>query len=202
MKTFLPSLFSLCLFIIANTSKAQKLAANPYVSGLTLPIDLKTCGDDRLFVAERAGKIRVINADGTLRSTPFLDITAKVSSVSGEEGFLGFAFSPNYKTDAKFFVDYTANIAGQLTTVVEQYNVNPADPNVALTTSTRILSRAQPYANHNGGNLMFGKDGYLYINFGDGGGTGDPQGNGQNKNTFLGKILRIDVSNSSVRATL
>jgi len=201
MKTFLPSLFSLCLFIIiAKTSKAQKLAANPYVSGLTLPIDLKTCGDDRLFVAERPGKIRVINADGTLRSTPFLDITAKVSSyTNSEEGFLGFAFSPNYKTNGKFFVDYTANIAGQLTTVVEQYTVNPADSNVALAASTRILSQSQPYSNHNGGNLMFGKDGYLYINLGDGGSSGDPQGNGQNKNTFLAKILRIDVSNSSVR---
>ncbi len=201
MKQLLPFLFPLSLFIInVNTLKAQKLAANPYVSGLTLPIDLKTCGDDRLFVAERAGKIRIINADGTLRSTPFLDITAKVSSyTNGEEGFLGFTFSPNYQTDGKFFVNYTANVVGQLTTVVEQYKVDPVDPNVALTTAVRILSQAQPYSNHNGGNLMFGNDGYLYINLGDGGGTGDPQGNGQNKNTFLAKILRIDVSNSSVR---
>lgn len=201
MKNILPILL-FAFMITANAKKltAQKLAVNPYVSGLTLPIDLKTCRDDRLFVAERPGRIRVINADGTLRPTPFLDVTAKVSSyTNGEEGFLGFAFSPNYKTDGKFFVDYTATIAGQLTSVIEQYSVNPADSNVAQTTGLRILSVVQPFSNHNGGNLMFGKDGYLYINFGDGGSSGDPSGYGQNKNTFLAKILRIDISNSSVR---
>ena len=189
-------------FILLSTSKkivAQKLAANPIVSGLTLPIDLKNCGDERLFVAERPGRIRIINADSTLRPTPFLDISSKISSyTNSEEGFLGIVFSPNYKTDRKFYVDYTANISGQLTSVIEEYKADPADSNLALTTSLIILSQAQPYDNHNGGNLMFGKDGYLYINVGDGGSGGDPQGNGQNKNTFLGKILRIDVSNSSV----
>lgn len=201
MKNVLQILFFASILTLnAKQLTAQKLAVNAYVSGLSLPIDIKTCGDDRLFVAERAGKIRVINADGTLRTTPFLDVSAKVSSyTNSEEGFLGFAFSPNYNTDGKFFVDYTANIAGQLTSVIEQYIVNPADPNVAQTTGLRILSVAQPFANHNGGNLMFGKDGYLYINLGDGGGTGDPNGNGQNKNTLLANILRIDVSNSSVR---
>ncbi len=192
--------FALLLTMNAKKLAAQKLAVNAYVSGLTLPIDLKTCGDDRLFVAERPGTIRVINADGTLRAIPFLDVSAKVSSyTNGEEGFLGFAFSPNYKTDGKFFVDYTANISGLLTTVIEQYKVDPSDSNVAQTTGLRILSQSQPFSNHNGGNLMFGKDGYLYINFGDGGSGGDPNGNGQNKNTVLAKVLRIDISNSSVR---
>ena len=191
--------FCFTLLILSQKIIAQKLAANPIVGGLTLPIDLKHCGDDRLFVAERPGRIRVINADSTLRPTPFLDISSKVSSyTNSEEGFLGIVFSPTYKTDGKFYVDYTANISGQLTTVVEEYKVNPADSNVALATSLIILTQSQPYANHNGGNLMFGKDGYLYINLGDGGSGGDPQGNGQNKNTFLGKILRIDVSNSSI----
>lgn len=201
MKNILP-IFLFAFLFITNAKKltAQKLAVNAYVSGLSLPIDLKTCGDDRLFVAERAGKIRVINADGTLRTTPFLDITAKVSSsTNGEEGFLGFAFSPSYKTDGKFFVDYTANINGQLTTVIEQYIVDPTDSNVSKTSALRIISVAQPFSNHNGGNLMFGKDGYLYINIGDGGSSGDPNGNGQNKNTLLAKILRIDIHSSSVR---
>lgn len=191
--------FCFTLLIISQKIVAQKLAANPIVSGLTLPIDLKTCGDDRLFVAERPGRIRVINADSTLRPTPFLDVSSKVSSyTNGEEGFLGFVFGPNYKTSGKFYVNYTASIAGQLTSVIEEYKVNPSDSNIALTTGLTILTQSQPYNNHNGGNLMFGPDGYLYINLGDGGNGGDPQGNGQNKNTFLGKILRIDVSNSSM----
>ncbi|HEV8081797.1 MAG TPA: PQQ-dependent sugar dehydrogenase, partial [Chitinophagaceae bacterium] len=135
----------------------------------------------------------------TLHPTPFLDISSKISSyTNSEEGFLGIVFSPNYKTDRKFYVDYTANISGQLTSVIEEYKADPSDSSKALITPLTILTQSQPYANHNGGNLMFGKDGYLYINVGDGGSGGDPQGNGQNKNTFLGKILRIDVSNSSM----
>ena len=108
------------------------------------------------------------------------------------------AFSPGYKTDRKFYVDYTSVISGQLTSVIKEYKVSIADSNVAdVSSALTILTQSQPAANHNGGNLMFGKDGYLYINFGDGGGQGDPDGNGQNKNTFLGKILRIDIRNSS-----
>ena len=194
-----PVHFILFLFFFAPQQIfAQKLAAIPFVSGINLPIDLKHCGDDRLFVADRAGRIRVINADGTLRVTPFLNITSKISSAGGEEGFLGMAFGPDYKISGKFYVNYTARISGQLTTVVEEYKVSAADSNVAdLSSALTMLTQSQPFSNHNGGNLMFGKDGYLYINLGDGGSGGDPFGNGQNKTTFLGKILRIDVSNSS-----
>ena len=199
MKLSVHWIFISFLFFAFQQSKAQKLAAIPFVSGINAPIDVKHCGDDRLFVADRAGRIRIIDADGTLRPTPFLSITSKISSASGEEGFLGIAFSPTYKSDGKFYVDYTSIIAGKLTTVIEEYKVsaidsNVADPNSALT----ILTQLQPFTNHNGGNLMFGKDGYLYINLGDGGSGGDPFGNGQNKKTFLAKILRIDISNSSV----
>ncbi len=177
---------------------AQKLAAIPYVSGINSPIDLKNCGDERLFVADRAGRIRIINGDGTLRPVPFLNITAKISSNNSEEGFLGIAFSPDYKTNGKFYVDYTSIIGGKLTSVIEEYKVSAADSNVADPASAlKIITQVQPFSNHNGGNLMFGKDGFLYINFGDGGSGGDPFGNGQNKKTFLGKILRVDVSNSS-----
>lgn len=199
MESLLRATIFLCFTIFTLESFGQKLAAIPLVSGINSPIDLKHCGDDRLFVADRAGRIRIINADGTLRPTPFLDITSKISSAtSGEEGFLGFVFSPDYKISGKFYVDYTSNIAGQLTSVIEEYKVS-ADSNVANPASAlTLLTQAQPYNNHNGGNLMFGKDGYLYINIGDGGSGGDPQGNGQNRNTFLAKILRIDVSNSSL----
>ena len=198
MKSFIHWILIAFCFFVPPQIHAQKLAAIPYVSGINLPIDLKHCGDDRLFIADRAGRIRVINADGTLRPTPFLNITSKISSINSEEGFLGIAFSPAYKTSGKFYVNYTAIIAGQLTTVVEEYKVSAADSNVAdLSTALTILTQLQPFSNHNGGNLMFGKDGYLYINLGDGGSGGDPFGNGQKKNTFLGKILRIDVTNSS-----
>ena len=135
-----------------------------------------------------------------MRPTPFLDITSKISSpTESEEGFLGIAFSPNYKADGKFYVDYTGLISGQLTTFVEEYIVSASDSNVANPSSAlTLITQSQPFTNHKGGNLMFGKDGYLYINLGDGGSGGDPNGNGQNKTTFLGKILRIDVSNSSI----
>lgn len=199
MKLFLHLILIPFFFNASQQINAQKLAAIPYVSGINSPIDLKHCGDDRLFVADRAGRIRVINADGTLRTIPFLSITSKISSTNSEEGFLGIAFSPNYKNDGKFYVDYTSNISGQLTTVVEEYKVSAADSNVAdLSSALTILTQSQPFSNHNGGNLMFGKDDYLYINLGDGGSGGDPFGNGQNKNTFLAKILRVDVSNSSI----
>jgi Glucose / Sorbosone dehydrogenase len=198
MKILLRAVSFLLLLIAFRQAEAQKLAVIPYVIGINLPIDLKHCGDDRLFVADRAGRIRIVNADGTLRPVPFLDITSKISSLNSEEGFLGIAFSPNYKTDGKFYVDYTAILSGQLSTVVEQYNASAADSNIADAASAlTILTQLQPFSNHNGGNLMFGKDGFLYINFGDGGAGGDPYGNGQNKNTFLAKILRIDVSHSS-----
>jgi glucose/arabinose dehydrogenase len=193
-------LFIVSLSVSSFSQKifAQKLAAIPFVSGINSPIDLKNCGDDRLFVADRAGIIRVINGDGTLRPVPFLNITRKISSNNSEEGFLGIAFSPDYNTSGKFYVDYTSIISGKLTSVIEEYKVSAADSNVANPASAlKIITQVQPFSNHNGGNLMFGKDGYLYINFGDGGSGGDPFGNGQNKNTFLGKILRVDVSNSS-----
>lgn len=201
MKSVLPRIFAVFFFYITSLQiEAQKLAAIPYVSGINSPIDVKNCGDNRLFIAERAGRIRVINAEGTLRATPFLDFTSKISSTAGEEGFLGMTFSPNYKNDRKFYVDYTANLSGQLSTVVEEYKVSAADSNVADASSalTILTQSHQPSTGHMGGNLMFGKDGYLYINFGDGGDHGDPDGNGQNKNTYLGKILRIDVSKSSL----
>src|ERR1022692_4830968 len=132
MKTSLPLLFLCCFSMACFRVQAQKLAAIPYVSGINAPIDVKNCGDDRLFILERGGRIRVINADGTLRPTPFLDITAKISSpTAGEEGLLGLAFSPSYKTDGKFFVNYTGFISGQLTSFIQQYQVSAADSNIA-----------------------------------------------------------------------
>ena len=192
MKTALPILIFL---FFSFQSFAQKTAVVPYATGVPSPIDLKNCGDERLFVVSREGRIYVVNSDATVRSTPFLDIRSKISGTGGEEGLLSMTFSPDYATSGKFYVDYTSNAGGQLHSVVEQYKVS-SDLNVADASSAlRILTQDQPFNNHNGGNLMFSPDGYLFINFGDGGSGGDPQGNGQNKTTFLAKILRIDVSN-------
>ena len=146
----------------------------------------------RLFVVEQTGMIRVLRRD-TLLATPFLDLTTAVSCC-GERGLLALAFHPQYGSNGFFYVNYTD---GGGTTRVVRYHVS-ADPQVAdAATATVILSQAQPFSNHNGGMLAFGPDGYLYIGLGDGGSGGDPQGNGQNLATWLGKMLRIDVTGGS-----
>ncbi len=182
----------------APEANAQSLGLLPFVSVGTYPIDVKNCGDDRLFIADKNGYIRIINSDGTVRSTPFLDISSKMVAGS-EDGLMGIVFSPNYKTDGKFFVDYIGLLAGDTTSFVEQYKVNAADSNIAdVSSELTLLTQSQPYNDHVGGNLMFGKDGYLYINFGDGDLEQDPHNFAQNLTTFDGKILRIDITNSSV----
>ncbi|MEP6950358.1 MAG: PQQ-dependent sugar dehydrogenase [Ginsengibacter sp.] len=198
MKFCTRRIFTILLFFITSLqTKAQKLALVPYASGINLPIDLENCGDNRMFVPGLDGIIHIINADGTLRPTPFLNISSKIS-IGTEDGLLGMAFSPNYKTDRKFYLYYIASIAGVKTTVVEEYKVSVADSNVAnLSSALTLITLSQPFDTNVGGNLMFGMDGYLYINIGDGATTGDPNGNGQNKNTLHGKILRIDINNSS-----
>jgi glucose/arabinose dehydrogenase len=143
----------------------------------------------KLYVVERAGRIRLID-NGTLLPTPFLDISTSVLS-GGEQGLLGLAFPPGYATTGRFYVNYTRVPDGN--TVIARYQ-RTANPNVADPASDNILlTIPQPFANHNGGQLAFGPDGFLYIGLGDGGSGGDPQNNAQNDNSLLGKILRIDV---------
>ena len=170
------------------------LALSAFVSGLTAPIGMETPNDGsgRLFVLEQGGRIRIIQS-GALVATPFLDITSKVES-GGEAGLLGLAFHPSFSTNRRFFVYYTRRVAGQLQSVFSEYAAPSSTPNQADPASERILLVVnQPFDNHNGGQLAFGPDGFLYIALGDGGSEGDPQGNGQNLQTLLGKILRIDV---------
>lgn len=146
-------------------------------------------GDARLFVVEQAGKIRIIQ-NGNVLSAPFLDVAAKITS-GGERGLLSVAFHPSYATNGLFYVYYT-DLNGD--TKVERYHAAPG-ANVADAASGQpVLAVAQPFANHNGGLLMFGPDGKLYVGLGDGGSGGDPQGNGQNPAALLGKILRLDVN--------
>jgi glucose/arabinose dehydrogenase len=155
---------------------------------VTAPAD-----DDRLFVVEQGGTIRIVQPDGTVAARPFLDISGLVSGGS-EQGLLGLAFHPSYATNGRFFVNYT-NRAGA--TVVAEFRVS-ADRNLANATSRRRLLRiAQPFENHNGGMVAFGPDGLLYIGMGDGGSGGDPGNRAQNLRTMLGKMLRIDVDGRS-----
>ena len=159
------------------------------VSGLDQPVDLAApLADPRLFVVEKTGAIRVVR-DGVMRTDPFLDLSDSVSG-GGEQGLLGLAFHPRYATTGLFFVNYTD---GAGATKVVRYEVS-GDPDIADPGSaTVILTVPQPFANHNGGGIRFGPDGMFYIALGDGGSGGDPQGNGQNPNTLLGTLLRIDV---------
>jgi glucose/arabinose dehydrogenase len=158
-------------------------------SGLGSPLYVASPpGDARLFVVEQTGAIRIVR-NGQLVATPFLDVSGQISS-GGERGLLSVAFHPRYAQNGLFFVDYTDRNGD---TRIVRYHVS-ADPDRADPASAQlVLTVAQPYANHNGGLVMFGPDGKLYVGMGDGGSGGDPQGNGQNPATLLGKILRLDV---------
>lgn len=165
-------------------------------TGLERPLYATNAGDgsNRVFIVEQGGIIYIMQ-DGTLLETPFLDVSAWVSRDANERGLLGLAFHPNYAENGEFFINYT-NKEGN--TVIARYTVSADDPNVADPNSAQvILGIDQPYANHNGGDIAFGPDGYLYIGMGDGGSAGDPQGNGQNPDSLLGKMLRIDVDSEA-----
>ncbi len=174
---------------------AQDLELESFASGFNRPVNIKHAGDDRLFVVEQDGIIKIVNSDGTVETTNFLDIDNIVGSTGNEQGLLGLAFHPNFETNGYFFVNYTNNSGDTVISRFSRIGVDPtiADPNSELI----ILTYSQPYTNHNGGELQFGPDGYLYISSGDGGSGGDPQNNSQNLNSLLGKLLRIDVNNSS-----
>jgi glucose/arabinose dehydrogenase len=167
-----------------------RLSLEPFATGLQSPVNLANAGDGsgRLFANEQDGVIRVIGPDGSRRAEPFLDIRSRVLS-GGERGLLGLAFHPGFPRQPRIFVDYTRQPDGA--TVISEFHAiaERADP----ASERVVLLIPQPFANHNGGQLAFGPDGYLYIGMGDGGSGGDPFSNGQNTRALLGKILRIDV---------
>jgi glucose/arabinose dehydrogenase len=173
------------------------IALTPFVSGFSKPVDFQTPddGSGRMFIVQQSGAIRIVSG-GALLPTPFLDITGKVSFDSNEQGLLGLAFHPGYSQNRRFYLNYDRLNGGQMQTVIAEYQASTA-PNVADAASERILLTVdQPFANHKGGQMAFGPDGFLYIAFGDGGGGGDPLGNGQSLQTLLGKIARIDVDHA------
>ena len=172
----------------------SKLQFHEIAGGFNQPLLVTHAGDgsNRIFVLERAGKIRIVK-NGVVLPTPFLDIQSLTNSAGGEQGLLALAFHPNYQVNGQFYVVYTdyTNPIGSIVLARYTRSSNPdlADPS----SRTTILTIPEPYTNHNGGTLAFGPDGYLYWSTGDGGSGGDPQNNAQNLNSLLGKILRLDV---------
>lgn len=187
-------LLQLCSLAFAD------IGLEPVVTGLNNPVAITHAGDGsgRLFVTQQDGQVRIING-GTLLSTPFLDIGASGAdriALSSEQGLLSIAFHPSFGTNGFFFANYTRKTDGA--TVIARYSVSGGDANIADPNSeTVLLTIAQPYPNHNGGQLQFGKDGYLYIGTGDGGSAGDPEHHAQNPQSLLGKMLRIDVDHGN-----
>jgi glucose/arabinose dehydrogenase len=173
----------------APTASTIRLVKVADVSDPVLAISPK--GDKaRLFIVTKGGRIRIVK-NGNQLATSFLNISSKVSRGS-EQGLLGLAFHPNFATNRKFYVNFT-NTSGH--TVVRQYRASSSNPDVVEPGSGRKIIRIkQPYSNHNGGMIAFGKDGYLYIGMGDGGSAGDPGNRAQDKGKLLGKMLRINVN--------
>ena len=181
---------TLAAVFFAPSADAQ-LKTIRVAQGLAYPVYVTAPpGDDRLFIVQQGGLIKIL-LNGTILPTPFLDIDALTTNPVGndERGLLGLTFSPDYASTGYFYIYYT-DLLGD--SVVRRYTVS-ADSNVADPGSAHnVLFQDQPFANHNGGTVLFGPDGYLYFGLGDGGGQNDPNGNGQNGNTLLAKMLRID----------
>jgi len=174
-----------------------EISLKPVAKGLENPVHITAAGNysKRLFITEQAGVIRILKHDRIL-PVPFLDIRERVKS-GGEMGLLSMAFHPKFKENGRLFVNYTSSTGG-LHTVISEFHAS-SNPDVADKNSERIiLTIEQPFSNHNGGQIAFGPDGYLYIGMGDGGSANDPQGHGQNLSTLLGAMLRIDIDKKEI----
>ena len=181
------------IFICYNSSFSQSVLLESFGPSFNSPVEIKNAGDERLFVVEKSGKIKILNQNGSVNSTPFLDIEDRVSTNANERGLLGLAFHPNYPENPFFFVNYTNNSGA---TTISKFSVS-GNQDIANDSETILLEINQPYANHNGGCINFGPDGNLYIGMGDGGSGGDPQNYSQNTESLLGKMLRINVNSGA-----
>lgn len=172
-----------------------RVALQEVVRGLDQPVHIAVAPGEpgRLYIVEQGGTIRIVEA-GQLRKEPFLDLAAQVES-GGEKGLLAVAFHPRFKENREFFVNYTARDARGLHTRISRLRALSTE-RADVSSESVLLRIDQPYSNHNGGQLAFGPDGYLYIGMGDGGSANDPQRHGQNPDSLLGKLLRIDVNRS------
>ena len=193
-------LIALLFVLLPGSLFAQpKLVLQPFATGFIGPLGVAHAEDGRLFIVQQRGLIRIVDSTGAVLPQPFLDLRNKVSQSGSEKGLLGLAFHPNYAQNGYFYVNYTREGGGAGgTTVVSRFSMVPGTPNRADSLSEVVLLTVpQPYSNHNGGWIAFGPDGYLYIGMGDGGSGGDPQNYAQNRNSMLGKMLRIDVDSGS-----
>ncbi len=191
MKNYLLFVFFIAFGV---TIQAQEVNLDLFASGFSSSLDLQHAGDERLFVVEQGGVIKILNPDGTTNVTPFLDISSIVNS-GGERGLLGLAFHPDYQNNGYFFVHYSDSSGD---TQISRFSVDSGNPDIADSGSELpIINVSQPQSNHNGGSIAFGPDGYLYIALGDGGGGNDVDNNAQNTLLLLGKMLRIDIDNPS-----
>jgi glucose/arabinose dehydrogenase len=188
----LSALLLSCLMAVSATGAGAQdgLRLEPVVEDLERPVFVGHAGDGsgRLFVVEQAGRILIVNQENLLEP-PFLDIAEDVSS-GGERGLLGLAFHPQFADNGRYFVHYTRAEDGA--SVIAEFRVS-RDPNRSRPAGRALLTVSQPFANHNGGMIAFGPDGFLYIALGDGGSAGDPDNRAQDPDVLLGKILRIDV---------
>jgi glucose/arabinose dehydrogenase len=192
------SIFSNRAFNSSSTLQDQDqerltISLEQFITGLTQPVYITHAGDGsgRLFIVEQNGRILVYQ-NGSLLQRPFLDVRSKISA-GGERGLLSVAFHPKFEQNRRFFIDYTR--AGDGASIISEFKASESDPNIADPAERILLTIPQPFSNHNGGLIKFGPGGLLYIGMGDGGSGGDPMGNGQNIESLLGKILRIDVNN-------
>ena len=178
-------------------TEAITLSLTAFASGLSNPVVIENAGDSRLFVVEQTGRIRIVQSNGNLVATPFLDITDRVDDFNNEEGLLGLTFHPNYANNGYFYVNYTSYNGGTRRSRISRFTVT-ANPDVADPNSEIILLTVnQPFTNHNAGHIAFGPEGYLYIPWGDGGSGGDPNNYSQTLTTLLGKVARIDVNSGA-----
>ena len=190
-----PSIETAASAVVPAAPSAAAVKLTVVATGLSNPVLVTSPNDGthRLFIVQQTGSIRIVQ-NGVLQPGTFINLASSVSK-GGEQGLLGLAFHPSFKTNRKFYINFT-DVHGA--TVVREYKASPTNPNRVQKGSGRTIIRiAQPYSNHNGGNLAFGPDGYLYIGMGDGGSGGDPGNRAQNINSLLGKMLRLNINGTS-----
>ncbi len=192
MKVF--TLLLLCSFSFLQAQNID-IDLELFAAGFENPVEIKNAGDNRLFIVQQGGLIRILNTDGSINEDPFLDLTNIITDQGFEQGLLGLAFHPNYTNNGEFFVNYTETLNGDDVTTIARFTVSDNQDIANLNSLTKLITIPQPFSNHNGGCLQFGPDGFLYISSGDGGSGGDPGNRSQNLGTLLGKLLRIDVDN-------
>lgn len=185
----------LCIAFSINVNAQVDLDIEDFAEGLSLPLDIVHNGSDLLFVVEKNGTIAIIEPDGRVMGPRFIDISDRVDASESEKGLLGLAFHPDFENNGEFYVNYTD---ARGLTVISRFTTMPGQPLVGDPDSEeKILQYVQPFANHNGGDMAFGPDGYLYIASGDGGSANDPFDNSQTGTNLLGKLLRIDVNDTA-----